>query len=253
MSLALEANSGYGHHDDNVNDFPFPLFETVEVSGIQFHRHGALDDRFRDLLRRPQVRLAALYRVAKQTWGLDSTILKIIHGALITSLILYGLIFVGFCFPDDLANRMDTQISNPAARRITGLPLSTGIESLRCLAGTQSFRNIHIQHCAEFVFAAFVAGGGQLQSRAQNESCAIFHASDLQASPYSFQVNLEASMNWDSSEVPLRTLSNTEWMAVGRAIPFDPSTVSAAPSTFFAHANEIEKTETQKTSYLYIH
>ena len=114
--------------DDNDNNpteenSPLPLEDTVKILGILLDKHLTLDDHFRDLLRRSQMRQAVLARIAKQKWGLDSTILKITHDALVTSFVRYGLILVGSCLPDDLANRMDTQVINPAARRIANLPL----------------------------------------------------------------------------------------------------------------------------------
>ena len=69
--------------------------------------------------------------------------MRITHDAIITSPLRYGLVVFGSCCPDDLANRVDTAIINTAARRISGLPLSTRIEVLHFLAGTRSSRNLY--------------------------------------------------------------------------------------------------------------
>ena len=114
----------------------------------------------------------------------------------------YGLALVGSCPPDALANRMDTHIINPAARRIVNLPLPTRIESLRFVVGAQTFRNLFIVHCAEFIHSALTAEKSQLQERLQVELCALFGANDLQASPYCLQRDLDRSTYWGSSEVP---------------------------------------------------
>ena len=109
---------------------------------------------------------------------------------------------------------MDSQIINPAARRISGLPLSTRIESLHLLAGTQTIRNLYIQHCAEFVHASITAENSYIQTRLQSELRAIFRVNDLQASPQTLPIDLEASTLLDSSEVPLQVLRRTKWMAM---------------------------------------
>ena len=61
-------------NDGDDSEFPIPLSESVKILGIQFDKHMTLDDHFRDLLRRSQIRQAVLARVANQTWGLDNTI-----------------------------------------------------------------------------------------------------------------------------------------------------------------------------------
>ena len=142
--------------DDDL-DFPFPVDDAAKILGVRIDNHLTLDVHFRYLLCRLQVRQAVLSRVAKQKWGLDTAIIKITHDALITSFVRFGLIMVGSCLPDDLDNRMDTQIIDHAAKSIVRLPFPTRIEPPHFLAGTQSSRNLYFVDCADFVHAALVA------------------------------------------------------------------------------------------------
>ena len=116
--------------------------------GITFDPHVTLDAHFRVLLAKAQLRQGILSRVARTSWGLETTILKVTHDALLTSLFRYGLVLVGSCVPDDLLNKLDTQVINVAARSICAADRSMGIETLHFATGTHSFRNQYVVRCA---------------------------------------------------------------------------------------------------------
>ena len=90
-------------------------------------------------------------RAAHSSWVLGTPILRVTHDALISILLRYGLAVLGSCAPDDLINRLETQVINIASRRITGLPINARIEALHFEAGTHSMRNLYPTHCAIFL------------------------------------------------------------------------------------------------------
>ena len=97
--------------------YPSPLGETVKVLGVYLDSHMTLDEHFRALMSKAQMRQGILARVARMTWGLDTAVLRVTHDALITSLLRFGLVVTGSCMPDDLMNKIDTRVINVASRR----------------------------------------------------------------------------------------------------------------------------------------
>ena len=117
--------------------YPFLQQETARVLGVLLDSHMTLDEHYKVLMSKAQVRQGILARVARMTWGLDTGVLRVTQEALITSLLRCGLALTGSCLPDDLLNRIDAGVVNIAARKIAGLPYITRIESLHFIAGTQ--------------------------------------------------------------------------------------------------------------------
>ena len=74
------------------------------------------------------------------------SILKATHDAVISSLIWYGLLIFGSCLPEDLVNRLDVQVINSAARRISRHPMTTRVETLCAIRAlsTQQPRKPHL-------------------------------------------------------------------------------------------------------------
>ena len=77
--------------------------------------------------------------------------------AMIVSLLRYGQVVIGSCLPQDLFLKMETHLANVAARRVGGVDRSTRIEALHFLAGTMSYRNMYVMHCAELMDASLRA------------------------------------------------------------------------------------------------
>ena len=131
--------------DIGADGFPYPLEEHIKVLGMYLEDHFAMDMHITSLLTRAQLGQGILAKLARSTWGLETSALRITHEAIITSLLRYGLVVFGSCCPDDLANRVGAAITNTAARRISGLPQSTRIEVLHFLAVAHSFRNLYMR------------------------------------------------------------------------------------------------------------
>ena len=83
-----------------------PLSDTVRVLGALLDNHMTLGDHFRTLMAKAQGRQGILAKVARVTWGLNSAALRVTHDALITTLLRYGLVLTGSCWPDDLMRRL---------------------------------------------------------------------------------------------------------------------------------------------------
>ena len=159
---------------DKQNLFPTPLTEDVKILGITFDRHCVFDTHIEGLISKECLRQGVLARVSHTTWGLETSILKATYDAVISSLIRYGLLILGSCLPEDLANRLDVQVINTAARRISRLPMTTRVETLHFISGPHSFRNLYVIHCAQFAHSALSSHGSPTQARIKREICAIY-------------------------------------------------------------------------------
>ena len=93
--------------------------------------------------------------MARTPWGVDTTVLKVTHDALITSILRYGLVLTGSGLPDDLLNM--------ASRRITGLPFFRRVEALHFISGTRCLRNLYSQHCGVFLHSILLSHDSGLQ------------------------------------------------------------------------------------------
>ena len=149
--------------------FPYPLADNMRALGVQMDEWLTLDEHYKGVFARAQVRQGVLAEVAHSSWGLETSILRITHDALITSMLRYGLTLTGSCLPGDLISRVDTQVINTASRRITGLPLNARIEALRFIAGTHSMRNLYLVHCAFFLHGALASFDSGLQRLLQGD------------------------------------------------------------------------------------
>ena len=101
--------------------------------------------------------------MSHSSWGLEASILRVAHDAVIVSLIRYGLTIAGPCLPEDMETRQDVQAINTAARRISDLPRTARTETLHFLSGTHSYRNLYIRQGAQFVQPSLVSQGSIAQ------------------------------------------------------------------------------------------
>ena len=173
-----------------------------------------LDDHFTSPLKRSQLRQGLLVRVARMTWVLNTTVLRITHDAIVTSPLRYGLVLAGPCPPHDLMTRVDTQVISIAASRIAGLPLSSRVECLQFISGKHSFRNMYIKQCALFVHSALVSHESLSQQRLTRELCTLFKARTLHPEPKQLGVDLVAVHSEDASALPPLISERTKWRGV---------------------------------------
>ena len=171
MPQATQTNTGSRNQQSPT--FPYPLNATIKILGITFDRHFTFDEHFDLLQAKARTRQSIMAGVAHRKWGLETSILRISSDAIITSLLRYGLLVLGSSFPEDLIHKVDVQIINTTARRITGLHPSTRIETLHFLAGTHTYKNLYIRHSASFLHSSLTAYGSQIQARIRDELGAI--------------------------------------------------------------------------------
>ena len=222
--------------------FPYPLSEEMKVLGITLDPHLTLDAHHRGLLSKAMVRQSILARVAHTTWGLDATVLRVTHDALINSLLRYGLVFTGTCLPDDLLNKLDTGVINIAARRISGLPRIARIEALHFVSGTHSSRNLYAQHCGNFLHLVLTSHASGIRERVRRELQVLFGIPSLDLAVQILKVDLEASFIMDSSGVPMEVLQRLRWMANHYRIAPNWKGVEIQTSVFCVNAPELRQT-----------
>ena len=221
--------------------FPYPLSPTLKVLGIIIDRHFTFDSHCTALFAKSRTRQGIMASVARRGWGLETAVLRITHDALITSLLRYGLSVLGSCVPDDLINRIDVLVINPAARRITGLESHARIEVLHFLAGTQSYRNLYICHLATFLHSSLMVPESQIQTRLRGEINAMLRTSThhLLAQPVKYD-KMDAFL-LGPENFPPEMLDKIEWSALDYE---DRPTWEAVPninSMYVAHAPEITR------------
>ena len=190
-----------------------------------FDRHFSLDTHSAAALSRAQRRQEILSHVAHSSWGLESSVLRLTHDALVYSLMRYGLLVVRPCGPDDLINKMDTMILRTASRRISGLPMSTRIESLPCISGPRPFRNLYVRQRSVFLHSALLAHDSGMLEAIRRELCAIMKVDTLELRPACIPFDIAAAFVEDTSGVPSRTQGAPEWMCNAHAGPLDLSGV----------------------------
>ena len=221
--------------------FPYPVADEMAILGITFDPHMTLDAHFKVLLAKAQLRQGILTRVARTSWGLETTILKVTHDALLTSLLRYGLVVMGSCIPDDLMDKLDTQIINVAARRIVGLPITTRVEALHFIAGTHSSRNLYSYHCAVFLHSTLVCHGSGLRGQIQKEICALLRINTLEPQVKEVAVDLERTFLADFSGVPTSILEGIRWIGYQYQTPPNWTEVQKINSSHFVHAPEFRR------------
>ena len=229
-----------------ADGFPYPLSDSVKILGLTLDEYFALDEHMKILSAKAQVRQGILSRVARCAWGLESTVLRLTHDALVTSLLRYAMAVVGSCAPDDLINRIDTTIVNTAARRVSRLPLSTRIETLHFLSGTYSYRNMYTQQCAMFVHRARSAHGSAIEGRINDEIGAILKMEGQKTELTAHQNDLNYAFMYDPTGLPTEVIEKMKWLVYLQNKPADMSRIEDIPSTYFAHAPEIRRIARRK-------
>ena len=221
--------------------FPYPLSSTMKVLGITIDRHFTFDSHHSALLAKSRTRQGILSSVAHRGWGLETSILRITHDALVTSLLRYGLNILGSSMPDDLVNRIDVLVINPAARRITGLETHTRIEVLHFLAGTQSYRNLYICHTAQFLHSSLLVPEGQIQARLKGELNAMLHTTTYHLVKRHAAYDKMDAFLLGPENFPPEMLDLIEWSIMDYIDRPQLTDIPNLTSMYVAHATEITR------------
>ena len=180
--------------------------------------------------------------MARTSWGLDASVLRVTHDALMTSLLRYGLVFTGPGFPDDLMNRIDTGVINVASRRITGLPRITRKKAPHFALGTHSIRNLSTEHCGHFLFLVLERHAIGIKGRVARELQVLSGTRDLYPSVRVLEVAPEASFVADSSGVPMSVPRRMRWMTSYHRVAPNLEGVLCPGSLFLETAPELSRT-----------
>ena len=193
--------------------FPCPMSDEMRILGITLDPHLALGVLSRCLVSKALVRRSIFVRVARTSWGLDASVLRVTHDAFVSSLLRYGLVFTGSCSPGDLLNKIGAGIIDVASRRISGLPRITRIEALHAASGTFSIRNRYAQHCGNFLHLVPTSHASGIRERVPGELQVTFGDHSLDPAAGVLPVDQEASFFVESSGAPLSILRRLRWMA----------------------------------------
>ena len=122
--------------DEIETPFPRPLLREMRVMGAHFNTFMALGGHFAVMIRRARVRFVGVARLTCAKWGLETGVIRMTRSEVASSLLRYGQAVVSRCPPSDLMAKMETHVTNVAARRIGGMDKSTRIQTLHFLAAT---------------------------------------------------------------------------------------------------------------------
>ena len=250
IRVAFDPYAEMGQKEGDSEDLPFPLTEEVKVLGIQFDHRMTMDTQMENLRAKAQLRQEILAKVSRQGWGLEAGLLQITHSAVITSLLRYRLVVQGSCMPPDLFGRIETNIVNTAARRITVLDRSTRVEVLHFLTATYSFANLYVLHCAEMIDAGLRATGSTTQVRLKRGIAEILGNKQVNVTERSLEIPTDLL----GYSIPKEsTWRKTAWFI--RQYEQEPkwNNVHDVPSMYVCHAEEINNSILQRMStYHYI-
>ena len=126
---------------------PYAYSSLIKILGVYIDEHLGLQHHYGQIIKRARVRHGVMATLAQRRWGLDVGILRSTHAALLTSLMTYGLAATGGLAYESCLDRLETQQTNIAARRITGVSKSARLAILHMVADVLSARNLMIQQC----------------------------------------------------------------------------------------------------------
>ena len=145
--------------------YPFPLSTEMEILGITIDPWFTLDAHYQKMVAKAPVRQGILNRLAKARWGLEVGVQKMARDSVIGSILRYGLVLTGSCFPPDLMRKMNTQILNISARKVGGVARTARSESLHLVTEVMSFYDMFAVHCADSLDSCLRAHHSTVQER----------------------------------------------------------------------------------------
>ena len=132
------------------------------------------------------------------------------RSAIVTSLPRFGPAAMGSCLPPATFDRMETQITNIAARKIAGLDMSAKLEALHSIALSHICINLHILHCAELIGASTKAYRSSPGARVGGEARAVL---DIMESVVDSVQLGTLQTKWRSGETRTSARETTKWYA----------------------------------------
>ena len=219
--------------------FPYPAAESMRVLGLTVDMFFSLDEHYQEIINKAQMRQGILSRVARCKWGMDTGVMKMTHDAVITSLLRYALTITGSCIPPDLMRKLNTQIVNIAARKISTLSRSTRIESLHLATGTSTILNLYIKHCAEFLDSCLRARECSTNKRLREELGHYFGVSSFETEDVQILLPKDRITQALRCERLPTIWEQTYWFCRQRKNPQTLQHLEPIPSVYMNNADEI--------------
>ena len=113
---------------------PYTYADLFKVLGVTLDHVMGFETHVTDVIGRVLVRQGVMAQLARRTCGIEVGVLRSTHGALITSLVRYGLAVAGGFASEQLLNRLEVHYANIAARRITVVSTAARLEVLHPVA-----------------------------------------------------------------------------------------------------------------------
>ena len=127
---------------------PYVYSDPLRILGAPWDGRMCFMDHISGVLDRANVRHGVMARLAHSTWGLEVGVLRATHAALLVSLSGYGLVVYGSGAYEVGLKRLEVQLANVSARRITGIGRSARLAALHMTADVLSVRNQYLKVCA---------------------------------------------------------------------------------------------------------
>ena len=137
---------------------PYGVSGSLKLLGMHFDVGLDFRTQLSELLGKAGVRFGLLARVSGSSWGLETNTLRLTCDALIVSLIRYGLVVTGAGLFERHFSKIETRLTNVAARRILGIGRSARLIVLHAVAGVQSAHNLFLLNCAFSIDRGLRAG-----------------------------------------------------------------------------------------------
>ena len=221
--------------------YPFPLSTEMEILGITIDPWFTLDAHYQKMVAKAPVRQGILNRLAKARWGLEVGVQKMARDSVIGSILRYGLVLTGSCFPPDLMRKMNTQILNISARKVGGIARTARIESLHFVTEVMSFYNMYAVHCADFLDSCLRAHHSTVQERMRGEISGYFKHNPLETCDINIAIPFARILErCPDGRIPA-IWHNARWFCNTYRDKPQAAIIADVTGTFVCNAEEIEK------------
>ena len=162
----------------NTASLPFAEVSQIKILGLLVDYRFCFQQHTAQLLGQAKTRMGILARASGFTWGLETNVLRITAGALVTSLLRYEVSVHGSGPYEQFLSRIDTCIINITARRVIGAGRSTRFPVLLATAGMKSIRNLYLQHNAKMLDSSLRATSSPIQTRLCRWAARVYQMTD---------------------------------------------------------------------------
>ena len=216
---------------------PYKVADSVKVLGVTFDCCLDFQGQLRAVLDKARVRLALLTRIAGTSWGVETNTLRQTYDALLTSTIRYGLVLMGSGLFEDHLSRIETRLTNIAARRVVGVGGSARLMVLHIAAGVQSARNLYILNCAFMMDRAVRTHNSSISASLRSRLAQRFNVPNWKMKKTAITDIPGLRLRMGLKGI-VETLINEEWYA--ELLDYAPGVPTRCSATSIFHTNAKE-------------